>query len=243
MIPAVSSAAAPSRSTQNTCAPWRAKVTAVALPLPQPGPIEPAPTTIAVLPLSRSIDLPHLWLSFLIVVLDYRCRRARHSWQTRMAVTLAPIGYPKTSDSVRHRPSWHIRHSRRRRNCPAPPPRRAKTAAASFAKNISCGKVDKRPQSLTRSALSRMAWAQPSVYSSKFQARDKRPLERRHPLECPPLLSCHCHGHILFKNYNFIFIGRFNLTQAIMAESTKLHDCPAATRYDCCPTCLQRGAA
>jgi hypothetical protein len=26
------------------------------LPLPQPGPIEPAPTTIAVLPLSRSID-------------------------------------------------------------------------------------------------------------------------------------------------------------------------------------------
>jgi hypothetical protein len=26
------------------------------LPLPQPGPIEPAPTTIAVLPLSRTID-------------------------------------------------------------------------------------------------------------------------------------------------------------------------------------------
>ena len=49
-------AAAPLRSTQNTCAPWRAKVTAVALPLPQPGPIEPAPTTIAILPLSRSID-------------------------------------------------------------------------------------------------------------------------------------------------------------------------------------------
>src|SRR5712675_2217308 len=56
MMAAVSSAAAPLRSTQNTCAPWRAKVTAVALPLPQPGPIEPAPTTIAVLPLSRSID-------------------------------------------------------------------------------------------------------------------------------------------------------------------------------------------
>ena len=49
-------AAAALRSTQNTCAPSRAKVTAVALPLPQPGPIEPAPTTIAVLPLSRSID-------------------------------------------------------------------------------------------------------------------------------------------------------------------------------------------
>src|SRR5581483_9746396 len=55
MILAVSSAAAPLRSTQNTCAPSRAKVTAVALPLPQPGPIEPAPTTIATLPLSRSI--------------------------------------------------------------------------------------------------------------------------------------------------------------------------------------------
>src|SRR4051812_24957186 len=55
MIFTVSSAAAPLRSTQNTCAPSRAKVTAVALPLPQPGPIEPAPTTIATLPLSRSI--------------------------------------------------------------------------------------------------------------------------------------------------------------------------------------------
>jgi hypothetical protein len=56
MILAVSSAAAPLRSTQNTCAPSRANVTAVALPLPQPGPIEPAPTTSAVFPLSRSID-------------------------------------------------------------------------------------------------------------------------------------------------------------------------------------------
>src|SRR5438128_4924975 len=52
---AVSSAAAPLRSTQYTCAPSRANVTAAALPLPQPGPIEPAPTTIATLPLSRSI--------------------------------------------------------------------------------------------------------------------------------------------------------------------------------------------
>ena len=57
MMAAVSSAAAPLRSTQSTCAPSRAKVTAVALPLPQPGPIEPAPTTIAVLPLSRGIEL------------------------------------------------------------------------------------------------------------------------------------------------------------------------------------------
>src|SRR5881398_3461376 len=54
MIFAVSSAAAAFRSTQNTCAPSRAKVTAVALPLPQPGPIEPAPTTRAVLFLRRS---------------------------------------------------------------------------------------------------------------------------------------------------------------------------------------------
>src|SRR5271165_3388968 len=55
MIFTVSSAADALRSTQNTEAPSRAKVTAVALPLPQPGPIEPAPTTIATLPLSRSI--------------------------------------------------------------------------------------------------------------------------------------------------------------------------------------------
>src|SRR4051812_39607688 len=57
MMAAVSSAAAPLRSTQSTCAPSRANVTAVALPLPQPGPIEPAPTTIAVLPLSRGIEV------------------------------------------------------------------------------------------------------------------------------------------------------------------------------------------
>src|SRR3979490_1226443 len=56
MILTVSSAAAWLRSTQNTCAPSRAKIAAVALPLPQPGPIEPAPTTIAVLPLSRAIQ-------------------------------------------------------------------------------------------------------------------------------------------------------------------------------------------
>src|SRR5262249_25839024 len=62
MMLTVSSAAAPLRSTQNTCAPSRAKVTAVALPLPQPGPIEPAPTTIAVLPLSRFIAFSPLLL-------------------------------------------------------------------------------------------------------------------------------------------------------------------------------------
>src|SRR6202035_3570529 len=65
MIFTGSAAAAPLRSTQNTCAPSRAKVTAVALPLPQPGPIEPAPTTTAVLPLSRCIDFSLVSLSFL----------------------------------------------------------------------------------------------------------------------------------------------------------------------------------
>src|SRR3569833_2227399 len=35
-------------------------MTAVALPLPHPGPIEPAPTTTAILPLSRSIELSQL---------------------------------------------------------------------------------------------------------------------------------------------------------------------------------------
>src|SRR6185437_9658743 len=59
MIFTVSSTAAALRSTQKTCAPSRAKATAVALPLPQPGPIDPAPTTIAVLPLSRSIVSPY----------------------------------------------------------------------------------------------------------------------------------------------------------------------------------------
>src|SRR5215475_16192895 len=62
MMLTVSSAAAPLRSAQNTCAPSRAKLTAVALPLPQPGPIEPAPTTIAVLPLSRFIAFSLLLL-------------------------------------------------------------------------------------------------------------------------------------------------------------------------------------
>src|SRR5262245_59643772 len=53
MSPTVSSAAARLRSTQNTRAPSRAKVTAVHLPLPQPGPLDPAPTTIATLSFSR----------------------------------------------------------------------------------------------------------------------------------------------------------------------------------------------
>ena len=51
--PTVSSAAARFRSTHSTLAPSRAKVTAVHLPLPQPGPLEPAPTTIATLSFRR----------------------------------------------------------------------------------------------------------------------------------------------------------------------------------------------
>src|SRR3954451_5486081 len=43
----------PSRSTQKTFAPSSAKRTTVARPLPQPGPTEPAPATIATLSLSR----------------------------------------------------------------------------------------------------------------------------------------------------------------------------------------------
>src|SRR3984893_5869628 len=54
MSAAVSSAAAKCTSPQHPCAPSRANATAVALPLPQPGPAEPAPTTSAILPFSRS---------------------------------------------------------------------------------------------------------------------------------------------------------------------------------------------
>src|SRR5262245_903763 len=76
MMPTVSSAAAGLRSTQNTCAPSRAKVTAVALPLPQPGPMEPAPTTIATLPLSRSIASS---LYFLLFELPQRLSPRNHA--------------------------------------------------------------------------------------------------------------------------------------------------------------------
>src|SRR5262245_27277562 len=53
MMFAGSSAAARLTSTQNTFAPSRAHATAVALPLPQPGPIEPAPTINATLSFRR----------------------------------------------------------------------------------------------------------------------------------------------------------------------------------------------
>jgi hypothetical protein len=48
-MPAVSRAAASLMSLQSTLAPSRANSTAAALPLPQPGPDEPAPVTMAVL--------------------------------------------------------------------------------------------------------------------------------------------------------------------------------------------------
>ena len=54
MIRLVSRAASRLISTARTFAPSRAKSTAVALPLPQPGPLDPAPETSATLFLSRS---------------------------------------------------------------------------------------------------------------------------------------------------------------------------------------------
>src|SRR5215469_7176750 len=90
MILAVSSAAAGLRSTQNTCAPSRAKVTAVALPLPQPGPIEPAPTTIATLPLSRSISSSPV--SFLVDTASPAARELTERVSTREQALGVGIG-------------------------------------------------------------------------------------------------------------------------------------------------------
>src|SRR5262245_28604131 len=53
MSPAVCSARSFTWSTQRTRAPSRAKRIAAALPFPRPGPREPAPVTIAILPSSR----------------------------------------------------------------------------------------------------------------------------------------------------------------------------------------------
>ena len=55
MISRVASAAAGSRSSAMTRAPSRAKSTAVARPLPQPGPTEPAPVINATLPSRRPV--------------------------------------------------------------------------------------------------------------------------------------------------------------------------------------------
>ena len=58
MMPAVFSTASGLMSTAKTLAPSRAKLTAVALPFPQPGPIEPAPVTIATLSSKRLAIFP-----------------------------------------------------------------------------------------------------------------------------------------------------------------------------------------
>src|ERR1700722_12719823 len=111
MIFTVSSAAAVLRSTQNTCAPSRAKVTAVALPLPQPGPIEPAPTTMAIFPLSRSIGFSLLLNSCSPdgalaksgkQHAKSRITQALHPGygHALIVVTFIPTGCPKISDSV-----------------------------------------------------------------------------------------------------------------------------------------------
>ena len=55
MMADVSSARPASRSTSSTRAPSRANSTDVALPVPYPGPLEPAPVTIATLPSSRAL--------------------------------------------------------------------------------------------------------------------------------------------------------------------------------------------
>src|SRR6266851_2381112 len=59
MIALVSATASSLMSTRKTLAPSRAKSTAVALPLPQPGPLEPAPVTTATLPARRPILCRH----------------------------------------------------------------------------------------------------------------------------------------------------------------------------------------
>ncbi len=60
MIPAVSSARSTWASTQRTDAPSRAKRMAAALPLPRPGPRDPAPATIATLPVRRPLTAQFL---------------------------------------------------------------------------------------------------------------------------------------------------------------------------------------
>src|SRR3984893_10465995 len=66
-----------SRATAKTLAPSRAKIPAVARPLPQPGPMQPAPTTIATLPSSLPamvlIDLDAGGLHDLRPLHDFAC--------------------------------------------------------------------------------------------------------------------------------------------------------------------------
>src|SRR4028119_1967532 len=61
MIPSVSWTASSRLSRAKTAAPWRASRTAVAFPLPQPGPADPAPVTIATFPSSLSMLVSPLY--------------------------------------------------------------------------------------------------------------------------------------------------------------------------------------
>src|SRR5438046_301305 len=117
MMFTVSSAAAPLRSTQNTCAPSRAKVTAVALPLPQPGPIEPAPTTTAVLPLSRFITFSPLLLLARAHGRDVGSDRMAQNIRQRPAFAVRAQSPFAGGTGIAER---HLRHGRARR-LPAKP--------------------------------------------------------------------------------------------------------------------------
>src|SRR5262245_13153531 len=79
-------------STQTTFAPSRAKATAVAFPLPQPGPLEPAPSTIATLPIRRSgIALPldaFPLLSAVSATVPARIHRAQFGLQNLAVIVL-----------------------------------------------------------------------------------------------------------------------------------------------------------
>ena len=67
IIPRVSSARSATESASKTLAPSRANRTEVALPLPMPGPLDPAPATIAALPSSlgclSGTDHLHIWIA------------------------------------------------------------------------------------------------------------------------------------------------------------------------------------
>jgi hypothetical protein len=108
--------------------------------------------------------------------------------------------------------------------------------------NIDHDEADKRPQSLTdtrrRASRERNRWY---VLRNSCLIADNRWRDsiRLNASVFPP----HCHAPALFLHYNFSFIGAFNLTETIIAGSTKLHHWPAARIYDCCRTDLQRGAA
>src|SRR5690606_4095807 len=83
MIFFVSSAAARLISTPTTSAPCRANSVAMALPLPQPGPLEPQPVTSATLPFRLSI--------LRSLVSGSRCAAQLQQPQRRIDQHLAPV--------------------------------------------------------------------------------------------------------------------------------------------------------